>query len=66
MKCPSTDQCVPCNGLNRERELRYVPLGRKAWLADVLGRIAAYSAERIDELLPWSWRKDTGLQSKAA
>jgi transposase len=25
------------------------------WLADVLSRIAAHPAHRLDELLPWSW-----------
>jgi transposase len=28
----------------------------QAWLADVLARIAAHPAQRIDELLPWNWR----------
>jgi len=27
----------------------------QAWLADVLGRLPAYPAHRIDELLPWNW-----------
>jgi transposase len=27
----------------------------QAWLADVLSRIAAYPAHRLDELLPWNW-----------
>lgn len=27
----------------------------QAWLADVLARIAAHPARRIDELLPWNW-----------
>jgi transposase len=30
----------------------------QAWLADVLARIAAHPAHRLDELLPWNWRKD--------
>ena len=30
----------------------------QAWLADVLARIAAHPAQRIDELLPWNWRRD--------
>jgi hypothetical protein len=28
----------------------------QAWLADVLSRIAAHPAHRVDELLPWNWR----------
>jgi hypothetical protein len=28
----------------------------QAWLADVLARIAAHPAYRLDELLPWNWR----------
>jgi transposase len=30
----------------------------QAWLADVLARIAAHPAQRIDELLPWRWRRE--------
>jgi len=29
----------------------------KAWLADVLARIADHPAQRLHELLPWNWRK---------
>jgi len=29
----------------------------RAWLADVLGRIAEHPASRLDELLPWHWHK---------
>ncbi|SCB51057.1 IS66 C-terminal element [Rhizobium lusitanum] len=29
----------------------------KAWLADVLARIADYPASRLHELLPWTWKK---------
>jgi hypothetical protein len=27
----------------------------RAWLANVLARIADYSAYRLNELLPWKW-----------
>jgi transposase len=30
----------------------------RAWLADVLARIADRPASRLHELLPWNWRKD--------
>jgi transposase len=29
----------------------------QAWLADVLGRIADYSSQRLDQLLPWHWKQ---------
>jgi transposase len=29
----------------------------RAWLADVLGRIAGYPALRLHELMPWNWRR---------
>jgi transposase len=29
----------------------------QAWLADVLARIADHPASKLDELLPWNWRK---------
>jgi transposase len=29
----------------------------RAWLADVLARIADLPASRLHELLPWNWRK---------
>jgi transposase len=38
----------------------------QAWLTDVLSRIAAYPAHRLDELLPWNWRKMTVAHAQAA
>jgi transposase len=38
----------------------------QAWLADVLTRIADHPARRLDELLPWNWRKSQGVLSQAA
>jgi transposase len=32
----------------------------QAWLADVLSRIAASPASRLDDLLPWNWRPSAG------
>ena len=28
----------------------------KAWLADVLARIADHPAHRLEDLLPWNWQ----------
>src|SRR5947209_13997289 len=39
----------------------------QAWLADVLARIAAHPASRIDELLPWHWcRMPAAARAQAA
>lgn len=39
----------------------------QAWLADVLSRIASHPAHKLDELMPWSWKKpiqlDTAVQA---
>jgi transposase len=37
----------------------------QAWLADVLRRIADHPASRLDELLPWRWKK-AAVQAAAA
>ena len=36
----------------------------QAWLTDVLARLQDHPAKRIDELLPWNWKRDH--QQKAA
>jgi hypothetical protein len=38
----------------------------QAWLADVLARIAGHPASRIDELLPWNWRRPDATVNQAA
>ncbi len=38
----------------------------QAWLADVLARIAEYPARRLDELLPWNWKKTRAADPLAA
>jgi transposase len=39
----------------------------KAWLADVLSRIASHPAHRLDELLPWNWvRRSSVISAQAA
>jgi hypothetical protein len=38
----------------------------QAWLADILARIAAYPAHRLDELLPWNWTPSNSANSAQA
>jgi hypothetical protein len=38
----------------------------RAWLADVLARIADHPIRRLDKLLPWNWRKSSTDHSVAA
>ncbi len=38
----------------------------RAWLADVLRRIAGHPASCLHELLPWNWRKTAQDTAAAA
>jgi transposase len=38
----------------------------RAWLADVLARIADHPANRLDQLLPWHWRTTRDIKDTAA
>ena len=36
-----------------------------AWLADVLACLQDHPAKRIDELLPWNWRRERPQKAAA-
>ena len=38
----------------------------QAWLADILARLPDHPAKRIDELLPWNWRRHNENATEAA
>ncbi|MBB4398923.1 hypothetical protein GGD62_008071 [Bradyrhizobium sp. ERR14] len=38
----------------------------QAWLTDILSRIAAHPAHRLDELLPWNWTPASAFSARAA
>jgi transposase len=37
----------------------------EAWLADILARLQDHPAKRIDELLPWNWKRDRAQKAAA-
>jgi transposase len=48
------------------RSARLNDVDPQAWLADVLARINDHAALRLDELLPWNWRKPMPSRAEAA
>ena len=38
----------------------------QAWLTDILARIAAHPAHRLNELLPWNWTPASAISARAA
>jgi transposase len=38
----------------------------RAWLADVLSRVATHPMSRIGELMPWCWKPHATPQAQAA
>jgi hypothetical protein len=48
------------------RTARLNDVDPQAWLADVLARINDHAALRLDELLPWNWRKPMPSHAEAA
>ena len=38
----------------------------QAWLTDIIARIAAHPAHRLDELLPWNWTPASAISARAA
>jgi hypothetical protein len=45
---------------------RFNDVDPQAWLADVLARINDHAVHKLDELLPWNWRKPMPGRAKAA
>lgn len=66
-------QPLPCGSGQRAAVLytliqtaRLNDVDPQAWLADVLARIADHPVQRLDDLLPWNWRKGDDVLSQAA
>ena len=38
----------------------------QAWLADVLARIAGHPVQKLDQLMPWNWRKQNSVHDALA
>ena len=38
----------------------------QAWLADILARIAGHPVQKLDELMPWNWRKPNSVHDALA
>ena len=38
----------------------------QAWLADILARIAGHPIQKLDELMPWNWRKQNSVHDALA
>jgi len=52
---PPPERCPHCDRLIVTAKLN--DIDPQAWLADVLARIAEHPAHKLDELLPWNWRR---------
>jgi len=48
------------------RTARLNDVDPKAWLADVLARIADYPVHRLNDLLPWQWAASRGHRKLTA
>ncbi len=44
---------------------RFNDVDPEAWLADVIARIADHPINRIDDLLPWKWKREMSQAAAA-
>jgi hypothetical protein len=56
-------KAVPAGGIQTAKLCDVDP---RAWLADMLARIADHTASRIEELLPWRWKAAREQNAQAA